>query len=185
MDNWIYGSSIMDVDRWNALPVQSFPYSSRRITLVFPFYSLPYFSFLKGISTAQALLLLPLVAPMVAGQLSSFEQLRQAWLGSVVLDNQRLDFTFFTLVRSEATQATIGAQSGSREDRWKRLTTFNSWVWHWHNARKLMICAGLLPAHIPSTWTMDRSVSFYLLLWWIACVWRSYRNNYFIHLNPT
>ena len=25
----------MDVDRWNALPVQSFPYSSRRITLVF------------------------------------------------------------------------------------------------------------------------------------------------------
>ena len=39
----------MDVDRWNALPVQSFPYSSRRITLVFkkpfPFYSLPYFSF--------------------------------------------------------------------------------------------------------------------------------------------
>ena len=139
-----------------------------------PFPSILYhISVLKGISSAQALLLLPLVAPMVAGQLSSFEQLRQAWLGSVVLDNQRSNFTFFTLVRSEATQATIGAQSGSREDRWMRLTTFNSWVWHWHNARKLMICAGLLPAHIHSTWTMDRSVSFYLLLWWIACVWKS------------
>ena len=54
-----------------------------------PFPSILYhISVLKGISSAQALLLLPLVAPMVAGQLSSFEQLRQAWLGSVVLDNR-------------------------------------------------------------------------------------------------
>jgi len=46
--------------------------------------------------TQTLLLLLPLVA---SGQLASFEQLRRAWLGS------------------ESTQATIGAQSESREDR--------------------------------------------------------------------
>ena len=54
-----------------------------------PFPSILYhISVLKGISSAQALLLLPLVAPMVAGQLSSFEQLRQAWLGSVFMSSE-------------------------------------------------------------------------------------------------
>ena len=92
MDNWIYGSSIMDVDRCE-MPFQFNHFhiivEGLRWCLRNPFPSILYhISVLKGISSAQALLLLPLVAPMVAGQLSSFEQLRQAWLGSVFMSSE-------------------------------------------------------------------------------------------------